>query len=42
MVGIFFNDYGIPNTFNNDRSAIMFKINYVDRNEPVKSFLNVF
>ena len=30
------------NVFDNDRSAIMSRIDYVERNEPRRSFLNIF
>ena len=44
IVDIFFNGYGVTNVFDNDRSApaVMSSIDYVERNEPRKSFLNIF
>ena len=39
---IFLNDYDVTNVFDNDRSAIMSRIDYVDRNDPRRSFLNIF
>ena len=38
---IFFTDYDITNVFDNDRSAIMSSIDYVERNEQRRSFLNI-
>ena len=38
----FFNDYDVTNVFDNYRSAIMSRIDYVERNEPHLSFfLNI-
>ena len=31
---IFFDDYNFTNVFDNDRSALMSRIDYVERNEP--------
>ena len=31
---IFVNDYDLTNVFDNDRSAIMSRIDYVEKNEP--------
>ena len=39
---IFFNDYDITTVFDNDRFAIMSRIDYVERNEPHRSFWNIF
>ena len=39
---VFLNDYDIINVFDNDRSAIMSRIDYVERNEPRRSDLNIF
>ena len=39
---IFFNDYNVTNLFNNDRSAIMYRIDYAERNESRRLFLNIF
>ena len=38
----YFTDYDVTNVFDNDRSAIMSSIDYVDRNEPRRSFFNIF
>ena len=39
---IFFNYYNIPSGFNNDRSAIMSRIDDVERKEPRRLFFNEF
>ena len=39
---IFFNDYDDTNIYDNDRSVMLSRIDYFDRNEPCKSFLNIF
>ena len=39
---IFLNDYDVIDVFDNDRSAIMSRIDYIERNEPRRSFLNIF
>ena len=39
---IFFNDYDVINVFDNDKFEIMSRIDYVERNEPRRSFLNIF
>ena len=39
---IFFNDYDITNVFDNDRSVIISRIDYVNRNKPRISFFNIF
>ena len=38
---IYVNDYDVTNIFDNDKSAIMFRIEYVEKNEPRRSFLNI-
>ena len=42
MVEIFMNNYDISNVFDNYRSAIMSRFNYVEKNKPRRSFLNIF
>ena len=42
IADIFCNDYDIPNKVDKDWSAIMSMIDYVERNEPRRSFFNVF
>ena len=39
---IFLNDYDVVDVFDNDKSAIMSRIDYIERNEPRRSFLNIF
>ena len=39
---IFFNDYVVPNVFDNDRSAIRSRIDFIERNEARRTFLNIF
>ena len=39
---IFLNDYDVVDVFDNDRLAIMSRIDYIERNEPRRSFLNIF
>ena len=39
---IFLNDYDVVDVFDNDRWAIMSRIDYIERNEPCRSFLNIF
>ena len=39
---IFVNDYDVVDVFDNDRSAIISRIDYIERNEPRRSFLNIF
>ena len=34
--------YDVVDVFDNDRSAIMSRIDYIERNEPRRSFLNIF
>ena len=36
------NDYDVVDVFDNDRSAIMSRIDCIERNEPRRSFLNIF
>ena len=39
---VFPNYYDVPKVFDNDRSVIMSGINFVERNESNRSFLNIF
>ena len=39
---VFLNDYDVVYVFDNDRSAIMSRIDYIERNEPRRSDLNIF
>ena len=39
---IFLKDYDVVDVFDNDRSAIMSRIDYIERHEPRRSFLNIF
>ena len=39
---VFLKDYDVFDVFNNDRSAIVSRIDYIERNEPRRSFLNIF
>ena len=39
---IFLNDYDVVDVFDNDRSEIMSRIDYIERNEPRRSFFNIF
>ena len=39
---IFVDDYDVTNVFDNDRSAIMSRTDYLERHEPRRSFQNIF
>ena len=39
---LFLKDYDVVDVFDNDRSAIMSRIDYIERHEPRRSFLNIF
>ena len=39
---VFSKDYDVDDVFDNDRSAIMSRIDYIERHEPRRSFLNIF
>ena len=39
---IFFNYYDVTNLFDNKKSAMMCTTDYVERNEPSRSYFNIF
>ena len=42
IVEIVFNNYDVSNVFVNDMSALKSRIDYVERNEHRRSFVNIF